>query len=289
MVADPTDEALRLRAVLQMTAVGQALLAGQEPVMADFFFDVARGEIPGMRAVNKFGRSTNVDNGIATDIWDGANATLDQDIWIPPTQARVHAIVSSSASDDGDPGGVGARTIRVYGLTSWSTKEVTEDITLNGTGSVNTTNSYVIIHRLRVLTKGATSSNVGIIKATAASDGTITAQINAGEGQTQMAIYGIPSTQKAYMTNFYATLNRATPAAALANMTLLFNPEPDSEELTYVTRNTHGLEATGSSHFDHFFGVPVEFPGPGIIKLQASASADNADVSGGFDLVLVNN
>lgn len=258
--------------------------------MGNFYFDVARGEIPGMRSVNKFGRSTNVDNNTATDIWDGANATLDQDIWIAPTAARVHAIVSSSASDDGDPVGVGARTVRVYGLTSWTTKEVTEDITLNGTGSVNTSNSYVIIHRLRVLTKGATNSNVGIIKATAlGGDNTITAQILAGAGQTQMAIYGWPSTQKAYLINYYSTLNRATPAGTLANMTLLLNPEPDNELLNFIIKNTHGLESTGSSHFNHVNGVPIEFPGPGILKLQAEASANDADVSGGFDIVLVDN
>ncbi len=257
--------------------------------MSDFNFEVARGGIPGLSSVAKFGRSTNVDSGVDTDIWDGANPTLDQAIWIAPTAARVHAIVSSDAGDDGDPVGVGARTVRIFGLTSWSTKEVFEDITLNGVGSVNTVNSYVIIHRMKVLTKGATSSNVGIIKATAASDNTITAQILAGKGQTQMAIYGIPSTQTAYMERLYATMNRASGATSLVDMTLLFNPEPDAELLNFLTKHTMGLLSVGSTDIEHVFGPPKVFPGPGILKVQGVGSSADIDVDAGFDLVLEDN
>lgn len=76
--------------------------------LTDFMLEVAAGNVPGNKSVNKFGRSTNVDNDVATDIWDRANATHDQDIWIAPTQARIHNIASTSANDDGDPVGVGA-------------------------------------------------------------------------------------------------------------------------------------------------------------------------------------
>jgi hypothetical protein len=185
-------------------------LWGLEELMQCHLVD---GHISGYRTVNKFGRANNVD-AAPTDIWDMANTVQDEALWVAPTQARIHDIVSTDAGDDGDPAGVGARTLRVFGLTDWDTAEVSEDIVLNGTTNVPTVNAYVIIHRMMVLTKGATSVNVGNITATAQTDGTVTAEIYAGQGQTQMAIYGIPSTQAAYMTAYWASLNKGTEGAA---------------------------------------------------------------------------
>ena len=179
------------------------------PGIGDPMLGIPKGDFSGYTAVNKFGRSTDVDDGVNTDIWDVANANsypsaaLDQQaIWVPPTTARTHQIASTSANDDGDPVGTGARTIQVYGLTGWGAAETSEVVTMNGTTDVATSSSYVIIHRMKVLTYGGSGPNVGSITATADTDDTITAMIAPGEGQTQMAIYGFPSTQTAYMTGF---------------------------------------------------------------------------------------
>lgn len=246
---------------------------------------IAQGVMPNALAVNKFGRATNVDSGVATDIHDGANATEDLDIWVAPTQARIHNIKSSSASDDGSPVGVGARTLRIYGLTAWDTDEVSEDITLNGTTNVATTNAYVIIHRMKVLTKGATNVNVGKITATAVTDGTVTAQINAGDGQTQMAIYGVPSTKTAYMTAYYASAIKSS-ASLSVKITLLVNPTPDTELLNFLTKHTVGIATEGANYVRHNFEPYFAISGPSIIKVQGDSSANDTDVSAGFDLVL---
>lgn len=247
--------------------------------------DIARGIVPGQTSVNKFGQTHNADNGVPTDIWDLST----QPIWLAPTAARIHAIVSNNDTDGktGAPSSVGARTIRIYGLQTWDTKETTEDITLDGTTAVNTVNSYVIIHRIKVLTSGSSGPNVGIISATAASDGTVTAQIVAGAGQTLMAIYGVPSTQVAYMNSFYAFVGRLSPAGVDADLSLLWSSDIESQPTVFITKFTSGLERDSFQDLHHFFNPPNGFSGPGVLKLQINANANNTYADGGFDLVLV--
>jgi hypothetical protein len=256
----------------------------------DLALEIPAGRVGTTTSVNKFGRATNVDSGVTTDIWDRANATADQDIWVAPTAARVHAIASTSDNDGktGAPSSTGARTLRVYGLTAWNADEVSEDITLDGTTSVNTVNSYVIVHRMKVLTKGSSGPNVGILTATAATDATITAQINAGEGQTQMAIYGIPSTKVAYLTGFYASVLKANLSTneVHADINVVFNPNPDSELTAFLIKHTAGCGTRAQSPFRHMFNPYNKFEGPGILKVQAAGSANDLDVSAGFDLIL---
>ncbi len=244
---------------------------------------ISMGAYPSLSKVNKFGRALDCDSGIDVDIHDGANASsfptaaLDErDIWTAPTAARVHSLQSTNAGD--------TQTVRVWGLTSWSSVETYEDVVLTGTDAVNTTNSYVIIHRMVLQTA---TINAGTIYATAATDNTITAQINPGEGQTQMAVYGIPSGITAYMCKYYLSAVKGGSAVA-ARTTLLLNPFPDSDETVFITKHTLGLSTDGTSLVAHEFRPYFAVAGPAIIKLQVNTSANNADISGGFDLILVN-
>jgi len=267
-------------------------------IYGDYMLEIARGNVPGLSSINKFGRNIEIDNNVTADVWDGGftvGAGGTSLIWVAPTQARVHAIVSDS-DNDSDSGGVnpqsdGARTIQVFGLIDWDTKEVSEIMAMDGTQSINTVNSYVIIHRIKVLTKGnnAAGPNVGEITATAATDGTITARIRATQGQTQMAIYGIPSIQIAYMIIFYGDVNRAGGAAGLVDFSLLVNPEPDIERINFIIKHTFGLQTVGSSHVGHLFSPYKKIEGPAIIKVQCSSGANDMDISSGFDMILVDN
>ena len=249
--------------------------------------DIAAGEFAELGGVNKFGRSTDVDSGVATDIWDGANATDTTPVWVAPTQARVHNVKSTSTGDDGSPAGVGARTVQLYGLTSWDADEVSEIITLNGTTNVATANAYVIVHRIKVLTSGGTAINVGVITATAVTDGTVTAQINAGEGQTQMAIYGVPSTQIALMSQYYASAIKGSTSLAV-KIEVLVNANPDAQLTNFLIKHTIGLTTEGNNYIRHRFPElwPFKIAGPAIIKITGNSSAANTDVSAGFDLTL---
>lgn len=258
----------------------------KENSVASYDLNVSRGLVTGVASLQKFGRcSNNVDNGTATDIWDGAVAAVGTITYIAPTAARIHQIVSTSTSDDGDPVGVGARTIKVFGLTGWAAAEVSETITLNGQTNVPTVNAYVIIHRMYVVTKGATNINVGTITATADTDGTVSAYILAGNGQTLMAVYGVPSTHEVHLTGYYAAANRSV--AGSVNIKLLYNSDPDVELLNFRTRHTLAVNSAGNTDIQHTFKPHLKFDGPGILKVEGTGSANNMDVSAGFAGYLV--
>jgi hypothetical protein len=198
---------------------------------------------------------------------------------VPPTTARVHDIASSSANDT--TAGTGARTVAVIGLNG-SYAVTTETVTLNGTSNVATANSYIIIYRMYVVTAGSGATNAGTITATAQTDATVTAQISIGAAQTLMAIYQVPAGKTAYLRRYYASLNNATSATS-GDVRLLVKPFGE----VYQTKHIVGLLSTGSSFVDYYYDLPLVITEKSLIKLSAESSANNIDISGGFDLVLI--
>ena len=238
---------------------------------------IPKGDVAGQSSVNKFGRNTAVGTG-GEDIWDAGGT------WVAPTQARLHAIVSDSTADA--PSASGSWEVQVYGLKTWSSAEHSEVLAMNGTTAVTTSASYVIIHRI-VSTNHGVLPNKGVISCTADIDGTVTAQILAEQGQTQMAIYGIPSTQTAYMTGFYCSILGTPNATADVNLQYVNVPD-DPTSTGSLVKHTTGLAIGGSSTSQHFYNPYNKFTGPGIFKMSAAPSTE-ADISAGFDLILVNN
>jgi len=240
----------------------------------------------GVSSVNKFGHTKNADNADATDIWDAAA----QFIWLAPTAARNHSITSSSDDDGktGSPASAGARTMRVYGLKTWDSTETSEVVTLTGTDPVITANDYVCIHRMKILTCGASGPNVGLIQAQAADDNTVTALISAAEGQTLMAIYGVPSTQVAYLTQFYTDIERDSPVGADAEFKLLWTPDVVNQPTVFMTKHKWAM-SVGDPPYVHPYNPYNGFAGPGILKIQALSDQDDTHINAGFDLILVDN
>lgn len=262
----------------------------------DFMLEVAKGNIAGHYAINKFGSSTNIDT-TPTDVWDH----VSQNTWLAPTAARIHEIVSTSDADSDSGGtvaqGAGARTIRIWGLQDWDTAETTEDIIMDGTAtganSVDTANAYVIIHRMRVLTTGSVGpfANVGIISANAKVDGTTTAQIFTAKGQTQMAIMGVPSTQQFFMDNFKCSIAQSSPGATrVAGVILFSTTDVENNPTVFTFKHTAAIMATGTTSLTVPFSPPKDgFQGPCIIKIAMVAGTNDSFCDASFDGVLVDN
>ncbi len=288
VVRTTTVSGAEIQHVLPVSSAGTDLATAANPMLiAEFPLWVARGLVTGITHINKFGAAPNGVQTSLTDIWSRADSTPTQSVWTAPTAARIHAIVSTSTSDDGSPVGVGARTIRIYGLTTWGTAESSEVVTLDGTTPVNTASSYVIIHRMKVLTCGASGPNVGTITATAATDNTVTACILPGDGQTEMAIYGVPSTQDFYLCRWGVNIDKSSGSAATADFLLRVNESPDVQTTCFLRKDDISLQSTGTSIFDRHYAIPAKYAGPCIVKVSAIASAADLEGESGFDGYLV--
>jgi hypothetical protein len=240
------------------------------PIRSIGFFN----ESQKLSGVNKFGRNPDVDTAADEDIWDAGGT------WSLPATASAHDIASTDAADAA--AGTGARTVQVWGLQNWGTRESSEIVVLDGVTPVATTKSYVLIHRMQCLTFGSGKTNAGDI--TAKVGATTHAQISIGVAQTLMAIYGIPDDTHLFVSKWYASMNRPGGATSFVDMRLMVDPAPASADSGFSTKHHLGLYSSGASYISHEFNPFLEVAGPAVLKIRAlDVSGNDTDISAGFD------
>jgi len=194
MAQEQYSNVLRLFFNQLVNALGQIVASSsnnESTTSADFMTQVARGKVTGASQVNLFAFSNNVPNTFYT-LWENTGTTQ----YAFPASAVVMTLASTSASDNTQA------TVLISGLDStWALQ--TETVTLNGTTNVTTVQSFLRINSM-VLTSPGTSqdSNVGII--TAKNGGITYAQINAGIGKNQAAVYSVPNGYTMYLYSINA-------------------------------------------------------------------------------------
>lgn len=241
---------------------------------ADFALQISRGLVSNMITINKFGRNPDIDIG-SEDIW-GVGGTF-----VAPTAATTVALVSASAADAS--AGTGARTILVEGLNG-SYAITSETVTLNGVTPVNTVNSYFFIHRITVATAGTGNTNAGNITSSWTGGGTpVGPTVLAGKGQSQFCQYQIPASYTGYLSDYGGSYN----GASTSNVLLELYVKPFGG--VFNLKGTVNLSGSASSFARREYAVPLKFTEKSIIKLVGVSDANNSDVVGSFDLILVAN
>ena len=217
------------------------------------------GKYSGVSPFRKFGFNDVIDTtSVPEDVWSGGG------IWVPPTQARVHELASTDAGD--------TETILISGLTDWNLTEESELITLQGTTPVDTTKSWVIIHRMVIL-EG--NSNVGTITATAKVDGTVTARIEAGFAQTGMCIYGLGGMQNLLIQRFSLGMNRSGGSGGFAEATFLQDIQPTVDTNRFITAGYRTVSSSGTSIIEIPSPEGVLVTGPALLKVQVRSVGNN--------------
>jgi hypothetical protein len=171
--------------------------------------------------------------GLVTDfdpvVLTGSNADVDataEGVWSPggamafPAAAAGMELVSSDAKDDGDPAGVGARTVRVHYLDA-DYEPQTEDVTLNGVTAVATVADDILrVNRLEVLTVGSEGDPAGAIDIRALADTPIYEQIPAGVNESRGAKYTVPAGFVLVVTDLFISTDVAAVVTVQSDLTV---------------------------------------------------------------------
>lgn len=237
--------------------------------------EAASGNNTGMTSVNKFGRNSSVDIGVEEEIWDGSIAYVFE-----ATAAITHI---RSAVDSATTQGA---VIEVQGLdANWDL--VVQTKALDGTNStteVALDTPLIRIFRMKVLDGSVMDQDIW-----AGDDDFVVAAaraiITAGNNQTLMAIYTVPNGKTAYMTCYYAHVNPGTNLDPTSNPIKLWAQD---NENGYAPQLKHVVGQT-SGGFQHFFTPYYRFTEKTDIYITAQPVGKAADVSAGFDLIVVDN
>lgn len=235
---------------------------------------MALGHVAGHTVGNKAGRNASMALNSFADIWSQGGT------FVPPTQARIHAVASSSTSDTA--AGVGARTVAVTGLDA-NYDEFTETVTLNGTTPVNMVTPAIFIQRTRVATAGshASGTNVGNITFTAATDATVTHHMQAGYGQGANAIYLVPAGNTMLLKQYGGGMQGGSGL----DLQLMTRPLGGAWQVRgNLPLNLNG-QTVDKREYPNFLSIPEKT----LVKIRGYASSNNTDATAYFDYILKDN
>jgi len=240
---------------------------------------IAMGTYEGISLVQKFGLNAVVGTG-------------NEHLWIPSAlqvamaAASTLEVASTDVDDDGAPVDTGARTIRIEGFDA-SYDALDETVIMNGQTPVVTAGVFLGVNDVFVLTAGASLGNEGIISVaddstdwtTGAPDtaAAVQAKIAVAAGRAEQAIYTVLNGFTAYLTNVY--INTTTAQQITWELAALDNSAGvEIIRLQGRTEDVGGAIQIGGYH---------KFTEQTTISLRALVDNTSGPVSGGFDLIVV--
>lgn len=233
------------------------------------------GLLNGIDIVHKFGENPDLD--ASEEIWSaGGNLSY--------LSSAETMDISSSSTADNEITSTGALTLVVEGLDD-DYLEIAETVTLDGTQTVVTANSYLRVNRVYVATSGSGKTNAGLITIAATTAGSTQATISAGHGQTQKAHYTMPANKFGIIPNYAASINGGTGSTEvdvhLETMVFGSNTWRLKTELVLVDTGTSGMED------DFIYGGIYVGPKDEIRAVAIPIGGTNVHVDVDYTLVTV--
>jgi hypothetical protein len=241
----------------------------------DFALQTARGQVSGHKAFCQFGINTTVGTSNET-VWIGSNT------YTFPAAASVLKVSSSSASDTAT--GTGARTVLIEGLNA-AHEAVSETVSLNGQTAVNTTNSYLRVNKMIVLTAGSGGTSAGNIYAgtgdvTNGVPAVVVNQTGVLANETESGFYSVPAGHTAFINMWTMSSGNTTPDE-WTRFTLRIRPFGG----VFGIKAQYHIAASGIYECKAAYPLPI--PEKADLEILAATSDGSASVSTQLQITLV--
>ena len=229
-----------------------------------YFLQVSRGLVAGHKRIFKFGHNPEIQD-VEETIWDAGG------LYAYPSSAVAMTVTSGAGATDNDV------QVNVAGLDT-DYNEVNETVTLAGSGTATTTQTFLRVNRCFIVGSTAPTDDV-----TVANGGTTYAQITNGENQTLMSLWTVPAGYTAYLLAIDAT-SFTEQNNKVATMRYL------TRELNGVFRVKNKFDLFQASFHQNYI-TPEPIPEKTDIEFRAVATSSNADlrVAASMDIVYIEN
>ncbi len=240
-------------------------------------FDIMQGKKGGVSKVNKLGSNSDIDTGTTPEwITEGGGVYTG----FPVSDDETIEIFSNNAADTS--AGTGARTVRIIGLDSdWNIQA--ETVTLNGVTPVTTTNTFRRAHTMFVTSAGSGDFNAGTITARhSTTTSNVFLTILPGISSSNYAVYTIPANKTGIIVRYTASCRKGTATTADGAFWIrTFGASPRYRRPFTVGNNSPLLQ---EPYAGNSFAEKTD-----IGMVITEVTANNTVVTGGFDIVLVDN
>jgi len=230
-----------------------------------FELQVVRNQIENHKSIFKFGFNPDV-NGAEETIWDVGG------IYAYPSTAVVMTVTTDAGTPANDNGVV----VTVEGLDG-DCNEISEEVTLAGAGTADTTKTFFRVFRAYVSGSQAPTGNLNITNG-----GTTYARITLGENQTLMALWTVP----AGYTGFLDHVNIAT-GTTFANQYV--TAQIVQRQLGGVFRVMMKQTLGSGGVADFVIRYPILVPEKTDLEIRAESSGSNNLISANFSMVYIKN
>ena len=225
--------------------------------ITDQNFQIARGLIRGASHINKFGYNSDVGSNFET-VWDGSN------LYTYIGTAGTALVTSSNTSDDNNG------TVEIQGLdANYNVQTVTATI-----GGSATTETFIRVFSIRMITANTGDANVGTLTATV--DSQTVATVVAGYGSSLSAIYTIPANKRGFIVQASIGSSKQKEIEAKIMTKQISNGN---------VWNTVAFQSTFGVPLFETFVIPFKIEEKTDIELRAKADATTA-ISGSISLFL---
>ena len=226
---------------------------------------VVRNQIAFHKTVFKFGFNPDV-NGTEETIWDVGG------LYAYPGSA-VAMTVTSAAGVPATDNGV---KVVVQGLDG-DYNEVSQEVTLAGSGTATTTQTFLRVNRAYVSGSQEPTGNLNITNG-----GTTYARITLGENQTLMALWTVPA-------GYTAFLDHVNIATGTTNANQYVTAQIVQRQLGGVFRVMMKQTLGSGGVADFIIRYPILVPEKTDLEVRAESSGSNNLISANFSMIYIKN